>query len=69
MTLNAIQLPVPGDRQAFERFTRDLFAAKWKDADAQLNGRAGQAQAGVYVFGSNSTTGMLEGAQCKASLQ
>lgn len=65
MTLNAFQLPAPGDWQAFERFTRDLFAAKWKDANAQLNGRTGQAQAGVDVFGTNSTTGMLEGAQCK----
>lgn len=49
MTLNAFQLSAPADWQAFERFTRDLFAAKWKDRNAQLNGRAGQAQAGVDV--------------------
>jgi hypothetical protein len=65
MTFNAYQLPPPADWQAFERFSLDLFAAIWNDPFAQMNGRAGQAQAGVDVSGTNSVTGKLEGVQCK----
>ena len=65
MTLCAYQLPPPTDWQAFERFTRDLFAAHWADPLTQANGRTGQAQKGVDVFGRNAVTGQLEGVQCK----
>lgn len=65
LALSAFQLPAPADWQAFERFSRDLFAAHWGDPRAQLNGRAGQSQSGVDVFGINSSTGKLEGVQCK----
>jgi SMODS-associated and fused to various effectors sensor domain len=65
MTLNAYQLPPPNEWQSFERFARDLFAAVWQDERAQSNGRAGQAQAGVDVFGQNTSTSLLEGVQCK----
>lgn len=65
MNLSSYHLPAPADWQAFERLTRDLFSAIWDDARAQLNGRTGQPQAGVDVFGTNARTGGLEGAQCK----
>jgi hypothetical protein len=65
MTLSSYQLPAPSDWQAFERFTRDLFSAVWDDPRAQANGRGGQPQAGVDVFGINSRTTRLEGVQCK----
>ena len=65
MTLASYQLPAPADWPAFERFCRDLFAEVWDDPRAQLNGRSGQPQAGVDVFGTNSCTGKLEGVQCK----
>ncbi|MDQ0572610.1 hypothetical protein QFZ42_004444 [Variovorax paradoxus] len=65
MSLSAYHLPAPADWQAFERFTRDLFSAVWDDSRAQMNGRTGQAQAGVDVFGTNARTGLLEGVQCK----
>lgn len=65
MTLTSYQLPAPADWQAFERFTRDLFSVEWDDPRAELNGRGGQPQAGVDVFGTNSRTGGLEGVQCK----
>ncbi len=65
MTFGAYQLPPPSDWQAFERLARDLFAAHWNDPMAELNGRAGQAQAGVDVYGTNATTGKIEGVQCK----
>lgn len=65
MTLSSYHLPAPADWQAFERFTRDLFSSYWDDSRAQANGRSGQAQAGVDVFGVNARTGKLEGVQCK----
>lgn len=65
MNFGAYQLPPPADWQAFERFTRDLFAAHWNYPTAEMNGRAGQAQAGVDVYGINFTTGKLEAVQCK----
>jgi len=65
MTFNAYQIPPPSDWQAFERFSRDIFAAIWQDQLAQMHGRVGQAQAGVDVYGTNHTTGKLEAVQCK----
>lgn len=65
MTLSSYHLPAPADWQAFERFTRDLFSAQWDDPRTQANGRSGQPQAGVDVFGTNARTGKLEGVQCK----
>lgn len=65
MTLSAYHLPAPADWQAFERFARDLFSAHWSDPRAQANGRSGQAQSGVDVFGINARTGKPEGVQCK----
>lgn len=65
MSLSSYQLPAPADWQAFERFSRDLFAAFWDDPRTQSNGRAGQAQKGVDVFGTNTRSGKLEGVQCK----
>lgn len=65
VSFSAYQLPPPADWQAFERFTRDLFAAHWKDPVALMHGRTGQAQAGVDVYGLNAATGAIEGVQCK----
>lgn len=65
MSLSSYHLPAPSDWQAFERFTRDLFSAIWDDPRTQANGRTGQPQAGVDVFGTNARTGTLEGVQCK----
>lgn len=65
VSLGAYQLPPPADWQAFERFTRDLFAAHWQDPAALMHGRTGQAQAGVDVYGVNAKTGAMEGVQCK----
>jgi len=65
VTLSSYHLPAPADWQAFERFARDLFSAVWEDPRTQANGRSGQPQAGVDVFGTNSRTSKLEGVQCK----
>lgn len=58
-----IQLPAPANWQDFELLCRDLFAAEWGDRLAQRNGRQGQQQAGVDVFGLKK--GEQVGVQCK----
>ena len=49
MTLNAYQLPAPGDWQDFERLTRDLYSPVWSDTNAAMHGRTGQPQSSVDV--------------------
>lgn len=54
----------PRDWQAFEHLTRDLFALLFENARVDLNGRSGQQQAGVDVFGLDQS-GKRIGIQCK----
>ena len=53
----------PNDATAFESFCLDLFKEVWEDPGAQKNGRSGQPQAGVDVFGQRQ--GKQVGVQCK----
>jgi hypothetical protein len=53
------------DWQKFERFCHALFSAEWADPTAQLNGRSGQAQSGVDVFGRPDQGEAYAGVQCK----
>ena len=53
----------PNDATAFESLCLDLWKDIWQDSGAQKNGRRGQAQAGVDVFGREQ--GQLVGVQCK----
>jgi hypothetical protein len=64
-TLDAFNFPPPSDWQAFQRLCRDLYAAEWQDPHAQHNGRNGQRQDGVDIYGIDRSTGKLEGIQCK----
>lgn len=64
-TLDSFQFPPPVDWQAFERLCRDLYCAVWNASHTQLNGRNGQRQYGVDIFGINAATGRYEGVQCK----
>ena len=59
------QIPPMTNWQEFEQFCRDLWAAKWKNGDTALNGRGGQAQAGVDVFGWIECGDKMGGVQCK----
>lgn len=60
------QIDAPGKWQTFEDLTCALFAEVWKDPTAQKNGRAGQPQHGVDVYGSPEwTPGTYFGVQCK----
>lgn len=57
------QLPPPSNWQDFERLSRDLWAAIWRDDTTELNGRGGQKQHGVDVFGRKGRE--WHGVQCK----
>lgn len=60
------QIPRPRHWQEFEELCLALFREVWKDALAQKNGRTGQPQHGVDVWGvvdGNRST--FQGVQCK----
>ena len=59
------RLPIPKDWQAFERICHRLWSDIWADPSAQLNGRSGQSQNGVDVFGINFYDQKTCGIQCK----
>lgn len=63
MDLSNVQLPPPGNWQDFERLSRDLYAALWRDPHAQRNGRQGQPQHGVDIYGRWGES--YAGVQCK----
>jgi tetratricopeptide (TPR) repeat protein len=53
----------PNDPEAFECLCFDLWKVIWQDCGAQKNGRSGQPQAGVDVFGRHRSKWI--GIQCK----
>lgn len=60
------QIPPPKSWEKFEDLTRALFAAVWRTPLAQKNGRSGQQQHGVDVYGTpEATPGKNFGVQCK----
>lgn len=60
------QIPPPKSWVDFENLCHGLFSAIWDDPYAQKNGRSGQPQHGVDVFGSqNQEYGVYDGVQCK----
>ncbi|WP_441277894.1 tetratricopeptide repeat protein [Tardiphaga sp. 172_B4_N1_3] len=59
-------IPIPKDWQAFERGIRVLFQAILSDPNTQNNGRIGQPQHGVDVYGNRGGGGgPAVGVQCK----
>lgn len=66
MVVQDIQLPRPKSWESFEDLARALFAEIWTDPQAKKNGRRGQAQHGVDVYGEpDGPGGILHGVQCK----
>ena len=60
------QIPPPKSWEKFEDLTRALFAEVWMAPLAQKNGRSGQQQHGVDVYGTPQfTPGKNSGVQCK----
>ena len=65
--LSSIQweLRRPKDNKLFEELIRDLFAKHWNDPNTQINGRSGQKQDGVDVYGQPNQSDLWFGIQCK----
>ena len=64
----AHHFPPPTAWQAFEGLCCDLFRELWNAPMTQKNGRSGQPQAGVDVFGLPSGSASWFGVQCKQKL-
>ncbi|MBR0828527.1 hypothetical protein JQ596_23605 [Bradyrhizobium manausense] len=66
MDFRSKQIAAPKSWVDFEDLCHAIFRAEWNDPNAQKNGRAGQAQHGVDVFGSpNAIADVFHGVQCK----
>ncbi|WP_181454335.1 MULTISPECIES: restriction endonuclease [Stenotrophomonas] len=59
-----MDLPKPSNWQDFETITRDAFSQLWASPTLQKNGRGGQRQSGVDIYG-NDYLGRPVGIQCK----
>lgn len=60
-----IRLPIPKNWQDFESICHRLWTEIWNDPNSQKNGRQGQPQAGVDIFGKPIYTSSYQGVQCK----
>ena len=70
MSHSNISLPKPKMWQDFETHTRVLFACVLNDPNTQHNGRSGQKQHGVDVYGyRDGSVDCLVGVQCKEKLE
>lgn len=63
-TLQSMRLPTPTNWQDFETIVRDAQALRWNSGNLQKNGRPGQAQQGVDIYGPDEI-GRPVGIQCK----
>lgn len=59
------QIPPPSNWQDFESLCTDLWARVWADPDTQRNGRQGQRQQGVDIYGRPGQRTEWAGVQCK----
>lgn len=70
MALSSISLPKPKNWEDFERHVRVLFACVLNDPNTQQNGRPGQGQHGVDIYGyRDGRVDQLVGVQCKQKLE
>jgi len=59
------QIPPPLSWEEFENLCCDLWAKILNDSTTSKNGRSGQAQNGVDIFGRRDGSGAWVGVQCK----
>ncbi len=70
MSLSSTSLPKPKNWQDFEHIIRELFACVLNDPNTQKNGRSGQSQNGVDVYGyRNGNFECIVGVQCKQKFE
>lgn len=62
-TIPSMELPIPKNWQEFETIVRDAQAQRWRST-LQMNGRPGQKQQGVDIWGPDEI-GRPVGIQCK----
>ncbi|MEY8213147.1 MAG: hypothetical protein RPR97_01550, partial [Colwellia sp.] len=62
---HTLQISAPKDWQRFEELCSDLWEEIFDSPNAELNGRGGQAQNGIDVFGLKGATTKWFGIQCK----
>jgi tetratricopeptide (TPR) repeat protein len=60
-----LQVPPPSNWQDFQDLCWALWRNIWNDPDTQLNGRQGQPQAGVDIYGRPNRGDNWAGIQCK----
>lgn len=65
MPVGQFDIPPPTHWEDFETLCLDLWRILWEDPEAQRNGRSGQAQAGVDIFGRPKRAGFFAGVQCR----
>ena len=63
-TIQSMELPKPAHWQEFETIVRDAQAQRWRSTTLTKNGRSGQKQAGVDIYGPDEI-GRPVGIQCK----
>lgn len=65
MTDFPVTLPTPRNEQDLETMSKRLLKEHWGDTKVLPNGRRGQGQHGVDLFGSTLPDGRVKTAQCK----
>ena len=63
-TIQSMELPKATNWQDFETIVRDAQAQRWRSTTLTKNGRSGQKQAGVDIYGPDDV-GRPVGIQCK----
>lgn len=63
-TIQSMYLPIPKNWQDFENIVCDALSQRWKSTTLQKNGRPGQKQDGVDIYGPDDI-GRPVGIQCK----
>jgi tetratricopeptide (TPR) repeat protein len=65
LTFSNLQVPPPANWQDFESLCLDLWRLIWDDPNTQKNGRQGQPQHGVDIYGRPNQGDKWAGLQCK----
>ena len=60
-----LQIPPPSHWSDFESLCRDLWREIWEDPNTEKNGRQGQPQNGVDIYGRPHKGNLWSGIQCK----